>query len=189
MLIVTHHSDPVTFNLLDSCWALIIICCFAFRLQPVYHSIITKCKLADNTTVMNLISKNDTTYKEKVERLAKTYRNHNLSPSVEKTKYIVADYRRSSAQLPPRPSTALLCRVSRIFTPFPLSQFGVWFRSRALFSTSSSCFDSQRTQLSARKTGPRAAPTLCLSETRNCLCWRTQQFLEGPQVEPTLNWH
>ncbi len=59
-------------------------------------------KFADDTSVVGLISNNDEThYREEVAQLAEWCGANNLSLNVEKTKEVVMDFRRNSADHPP----------------------------------------------------------------------------------------
>ncbi|KAI4903541.1 hypothetical protein NFI96_008888 [Prochilodus magdalenae] len=60
------------------------------------HSSNHTIKCADDTTVVGLISKNDeSAYREEVQRLTDWCRTNNLSLNVDKTKEMVADFRRT----------------------------------------------------------------------------------------------
>ena len=63
------------------------------------HDSNTIIKLADDTTVVGLITDNDeTAYREEVRDLARWCQNNNLSLNVTKTKEMIVDYRKRSTE-------------------------------------------------------------------------------------------
>jgi hypothetical protein len=63
------------------------------------HDSNTIIKIADDTTVVGLITHNDeTAYREEVRDLAVWWQDNNLSLSVSKTKELIVDYRKRRAE-------------------------------------------------------------------------------------------
>ena len=66
------------------------------------HDSNTIIKFTDDTTVVGLITDNETVYREEVRDLAVWCQDNNLSLNFSKTKQLIVDYRKRRAEPRPR---------------------------------------------------------------------------------------